>query len=108
MYHTLMICTYTYENGVYTHSGKPIKKYIVDHAESTSEVIITAPVGDDSVSEYLTLGWAYYCHQGTSTFHRQISYVVDSKCHTVQYIQYLAIWGWSWSSCNVNSCKISR
>ena len=51
-----MICAYTYENGVYIHSGKPIKKYIVDHAESTSEVIITAPVGDDSVSEYLTLG----------------------------------------------------
>ena len=82
------------DNGVWVHGGKPRRKYIIDFDQSTSEIIDATLVSDDSVLEeidHFTLVRVYHRHQGTPTFQRRISYVVDSKGQTVQYavVQYL-------------------
>ena len=82
------------DNGVWIHGGKPRKKYIVEFDPNTSEVIDAVPFNNDTSSgesNHFTLVRVYHHHQSTPTFHRRISYVIDSKGQTVQYavVQYL-------------------
>ena len=82
------------DNGVWTHGGKPRKKYNIEFDPDTHEVISAVAVTDNTSTEdknQFTLVRIYHHHQSTPTFHRRISYVIDDEGKTVQYavVQYL-------------------
>ena len=80
------------DNGVWTHAGKPQRKYRIRHDPETCGLICADPVEDTiPESESFTLLRIYYHHKGTPEFQRRISYVIDRDGEKVQYavVQYL-------------------
>ena len=80
------------DNGAWMHGGKPRKKYVVDIDPDSGEVISAVPEGESANSgEIYTLVRVYHHHKSTRTFHRRISYLIDSSNQTIQYavIQYI-------------------
>ena len=82
------------DNGVWRHSGKPRKRYIVKLDSNTSDITEVTPFDDNydcDMSSIFTLVHLYHHHKLTPEFHRHISYVIDSKEQIVQYavVQYL-------------------
>ncbi len=89
------------DNGVWTHGGKPSKKYCIEREPDTGVVISAEPLeGEPTLdSEIFTLVRLYHHHKATLEFQRRISlypwcmWSNDSVCCCTVYF-----WGWSWSS----------
>lgn len=80
------------DNGVWTHAGKPRRKYHIRHDHEAPGVIYADPVEDSTPeSEIFTLVRLYHHHKSTPEFQRRISYVLDHEGQKVQYavVQYL-------------------
>ena len=73
------------DNGVWTHGGKPRRKYSIERDPVTCEVIGAEPFDGESTSEEVyTLVRVYHRHKATPEFLRRISYVLDASEQTVQ------------------------
>ena len=80
------------DNGVWTHAGKPRRKYCIRRDPETCGLIYADP-GDEPTpeSEICTLVRIYHHDKGTPEFQRRISYVLVHDGQKVQYavVQYL-------------------
>ena len=80
------------DNGVWTHAGKPRRKYRIRRDPEACGLIYADPVEEPTPeSEIFTLVRIYHHHKGTPEFQRRISYVLDHDGQKVQYavVQYL-------------------
>ena len=80
------------DNGVWTHAGKPRRKYRIRCDPETCGLIYADPVEEHTPeSEFFTLVRIYHHHKGTPEFQRRILYVLDCNGQKVQYavVQYL-------------------
>ena len=78
-----------HDNGVWTHAGKPKRRYRIRRDLETSGLIHADPVEDETPeSEIFRI---YHHHKGIPEFQRRISYVLDHNGQKVQYavVQYL-------------------
>ena len=81
------------DNGVWTHGGKPRRKYCIERDSDTGEIISAEPLEGEPTpnSHVFTLVRLYHRHKATPEFQRRISYVLDTCGQTIQYavVQYV-------------------
>ena len=81
------------DNGVWTHGGKPRRKYCIERDSDTSVIVSAEPLEGEPApnSQVFTLVRLYHRHKATPEFQRRISYVLDACGQTVQFavVQYV-------------------
>ena len=81
------------DNGVWTHGGKPRRKYCIERDPDTCVITSAEPLEGEPTpdSEVFTLVRLYHRHKATPEFQRRISYVLDAFGETIQYavVQYV-------------------
>ena len=81
------------DNGVWTHGGKPRRKYCIERDSDIGEIISAEPLEGEPTpnSHVFTLVRLYHRHKATPEFQRRISYVLDTCGQTIQYavVQYV-------------------